>query len=803
MRNISQNSRSNFIGYKAIGEEMEKKIESRRRFIFGSALGITGIVSGFLFSNNLLAELVFSDEKSNLLSFSPSIWVEITKDNKIIVTNSRAELGQGSRTIVAMIIVEELDANWADMVVVQAPGDTKYGNQSTGGSTTVRDLWNPLRTAAAQAKAMLITAAAQTWGTPEQNCYAENGYVKQKNGTLQLSYGELIDKASKLPIPPSSSVKLKSHTEYKILGKKSFPNFDEHQIVTGKVIYSADYRTDGMKYATIVRCPYIGGSLVSYDDTETRKVKGVIATYQISEGIAIVADNSWAALEGKNKLKSNWKQGSSGLFSSDDISKAFYEKSGNLPALPENTKKIVEAIYEVQFIAHATMEPMAAFAHFKNGRCEVFAGTQNPQSARSGVAGALGISQDNVTINVLLSGGGFGRRHDNDYIVIAAKISKASGYPISFFYTREDDLKHDNHRPASLHSVKSGIDQNGKPTGWIHKVVSQGSVSATNPTYDIPNVNNLRDSRNFGVRTGPWRAVDNTQVNFVNECLMDELAILAQRDPYQFRYELAKDNRLKNVLKIVAERSKWGTPLPKGWGRGIAAFIGYGAYIAHVIEVSVSEAGKIKVHKVYAVVDPGLGLNPEGIKNQLIGGAIDGLSTALISEITIKNGQIEQSGFHNFRWLTMEETPEFDIEILQTSTTPSGMGEVGFPSVSPALCNAIYDASGVRIRKLPISKTNLASYKEKKIPDNSVEFSAYPIPFDETVTVVIKLLDYSENKLHIEISDVLGKKVNEATVYSDNNEFIATFNFSNIAAGSYTVQFKKGSKYYNYSIIKK
>lgn len=781
---------------------MEKILESRRRFIFGSAIGAAGALSGFVFSNPLLAELIKFDDKKNVLGFTPSIWVEITKENKIIVTNSRAEIGQGSRTIVAMIIAEELDARWEDMEVVQAIGDSKYGDQSTGGSTTVRVLWDPLRKAGAQARAMLITAAAQIWGVPESECYTQDSYVHHKNSNKALSYGELIEKAMQLPIPPASSIKTKQTSEFKILGKKSFGNFDEPDIVTGKAIYSADFKYPGMKYATILRCPYVGGSLVSYDDSDAKKIKGVLDVFNITEGLVVVAENSWAALQGRNALKATWRPGPRGNFSSDDISKAMLDKVGPLPNLPQNTTKFIETIYEVPFLAHATMEPMAAFAHFKDGRCEVYAGTQNPQAARGSVANTLGIPQDKVTINVLLSGGGFGRRHNNDYIVMAAYISKISGQPVSFFYTKEEDIKNDDYRPASIHVIKAGIDQNGNPTGWIHKVVSQGWVSASNPFYNIPNVTNLRDSVDFGVRTGAWRAVDYTQVNFANESMIDELAYLAGKDPYEYRYNLASDGKVKNVLKKVAEKAKWGTPLPKGWGRGIAVFVGYGAYIAHVIEVSVDENGKIRVHKIYAVVDPGLGLNPEGIKNQLIGGAVDGLSTALVSEITVKNGQIEQSGFHNFRWLNIDEAPEFDIEILQTSSNPSGMGEVGFPSITPALCNAIYDATGIRIRKLPISRTKITEIKEKKTLSNNYDYQVYPNPFSSSFTIEFKTNDNVSQIVNIEIYDLSGKLVDKKRLILENNLATGRFDLSSQARGTYFAQIKVGDFGFNVLLVK-
>ncbi len=775
---------------------------TRRRFIFGSALTFAGLASGFIFSEKALAELIITNDGDNkIMSFAPSIWVEITKENEVIVTIARSEIGQGVRTSFAMILADELDADWDLVSVRNAEGDSKYGNQSTGGSTSIRTFWQPLRLAGAQAKKMLITAASLIWGISESNCYAEKSFVYEKNGNRKLSYAELIDKALTLPVPPTDSVTLKKVSDFRLIGKTKW-NFDEPDIVTGKAKYGSDYRVEGVKFAVILRSPYIHGSLISYDDTEAKKVKGVLGVYQINEGLAVVAENSWAALEGRNALKASWKNNSN--FNSEDIRNAFIDKIGVLPNLPAITSKFIEGVYEVPFLAHATMEPMSAFAHFKDGKCEVWTGTQNPQTARSDVANALGVFQTNVRVNVLLSGGGFGRRHDNDYVVIAAKISKLSGHPILFFYTKEDDIKNDNYRPASIHAFKVGITANGTPSGWIQKVISQGDVSPHRPNYDIPNITNLSDSKSYGIRTGPWRSVDYTQNVFVNESLMDELANLAGKDPYHFRFDLTKDGRLKNVLKLVAEKSNWGSELPNGWGRGIAAFVGYGAYIAHVVEVSVSQSGKLKIHKVYAVVDPGFAINPGNIKNQIMGAAIDALSTALNTEITIKNGEIQQSGFHNFRWLTMEDVPDFDIDIINTSETPSGMGEVGFPSVTPALCNAIFDATGIRIRKLPIAQTSLISGTEKKSQlSNNVEFDAFPIPFDAAFKVTIKLKRWNGQKLDISIVDILGKKLSDTSLEFDGTSYKGEFNFPTIAAGAYYVLFTDGIDSYSFPIMKK
>lgn len=775
--------------------------ETRRRFIFGAAMTVAGVISGFPFSNKLLADLIVFDEEKKILGFSPSVWVEITKDNYVIVTVARSEIGQGVKTTFAMIVAEELDADWNKVIAINSQGDRKYGNQLTGGSTSVRTFWTQLRQAGAQARQMLIEAAAKIWNISPDNCYTENSYVYERNGTRKLSYGELIDVAMELEIPPLSSVKLKPVSEFKILGK-SQKNLDEPNYVTGKTIYGLDFRAPGMKYAVLLRSPYIGGSLKNYDAKDALNVPGVLGIYRIDEGLAVVAENSWAALNGRDAINVQWNPGPNPNLSTEQIFSTFRSLANKLDPLPPNTEKEIQVYYEVPFLAHCTMEPMGAFAHFKDGKCTIYAGTQNPQGAKQAVANTLGIPQENVDVNVLNSGGGFGRRLDVDYIIIAAKISKLSGFPILFFYTKADDIKFDHFRPASVHGIRTGIDKNGKPTGWVHLVVSQGGVFPNNPHYDIPNVKNLTNSYSFGIPEGPWRSVDYTQNIFAIESAIDELAYLAGKDPFQFRIELAKSQRLKNVLSKVAQNSNWGSSLPKGWGRGIAAFVGYDAYIAHVVEVFVTEEGFLKVKKIYAVVDPGFPINPMNIENQIRGAAIDALSTALNTEITIENGQIQQSGFHNFRWLHLDETPDFEIEILRTSDAPSGMGEVGFPSVTPALCNAIFNATGNRIRKLPLAKTPLTVFENKKASD-LFDFNAFPNPFDVEVSIEITPKIGFNHKFEVKIFDFLGKLVTLPRFSFDGVKYYSKINFENLPSAVYYVVVYSDTQKFSFPIFKR
>ncbi|MCO5252318.1 MAG: molybdopterin-dependent oxidoreductase [Candidatus Kapabacteria bacterium] len=761
----------------------------RRRFALGTALGIGGVVSGVFTATSLFSQIKDFDKEKNAFSIEPNIWLEIREDNKIVITIPRSELGQGVRTSLSMITAEELDADWDLILPVNAVGDSKYGNQSTGGSTSMRVFWDILRTAGAQARMLLLASAAQLWQIPIDKCRTEKSYVYEIDGQRSVPYSELIDIASTLPVPPASSVKLKQPSEFKIIGKTKW-HIDNPDIVTGKAIFGSDFRMEGMKYAVVLRPTEIGGSLKSFDDTKAKNIDGYIASYQIPQGLAVVAESTYIALSASDSINAEWNPGPISTKDSRIITQELINTIGNLPSLPLNTSKTVESVYEVPLLAHATMEPMNSFAHYHDDKCDVWTITQNPQNARTRVAGAVGLAQSDVTVNVLLAGGGFGRGHINDFVEMAARISKLSGYPIKLFYTKADCIRNDYYRSMSIHSVKAGIDNSGKITGWIHKVASQGSVNGSNPSFQVPNIQNLSSSRNYSIPTGPWRSVNSSQVVFVNESLMDELAILANADPLEFRLNITTNSRLKRVIELVAEKAEWSKKLPDNWGRGIACNVAYGSFAAHVVEVSVSNLGILKVERVVAALDCGIAINPGNIEAQFVGSAIDGLSTAIKSEITIKNGRIEQSGFHNFQWLTMRESPNIEVHIFPSNESPGGIGELGFPSVSPALCNAIYDACKIRIKRLPIKHTSLHTshnYDDKIYQSN---INIYPNPFEDFVNVEFDISTSQFGKYEFSVFDILGNRVFSRQKEYYHNRINEQLNLSKLISGAYILTIK-------------
>ena len=761
---------------------MEKIKVTRRSFL----IGMTFTTAGVVFSS--FGSLVYGkkDKNGNVIEgvFQPGIWIEISPDNTIKITVARSEMGQGTRTSMAMIVAEELDADWSKVKVIQAPGDSKYGSQSTAGSQSVLYSYSNLRYAGATARAMLISAAAQLWGIPNSSCNALMSQVSEKSGSRTFTYGELTDKASTLSVPPKSTIKLKSPDTFTIIGQSKL-HYDALDMTMGKAVYGLDTIVPDMKYAAIARRPALGASVNTYDDTETMKVPGVIRTMKISEGVAVVADNTYAAFKGVEALKVNWNMGSNTSLDSAKISKSFFDKIGTLPSMPGTTVKTVDAVYEVPFLAHAPMEPMNTTAHFKGTTCELWVPTQSPQSVQNDVASLLSLPVSSVKVNVTLVGGAFGRRNATDYATAAAKISKQMNIPIKLTFSRTDDLRIDYYRPASLHALRGGIDASGNITGWYHKGIYASGGSVYAPPYTLPSPQNVDDQVSTPVPTGPWRSVDSTQLTFANESFLDELAIAASKDPIDFRITLANSTRIKNVLTSVKSRSEWIKPLAKGYGRGVAAYSGYGGVIATVVEVFVDDFGKLKVTKIFAVADPGLAINPKNTEAQIMGAANDALATAMKSQITIDKGQIVQSNFMDFEWLLFDEAPEFDFTLNITSTNPSGMGELGFPSVTPALCNAIFNATGIRVRKLPISGTKLKTSVDEPSKDKG-EMKIYPNPFSNDLTIEINNVN-SIGDLQIAISDISGREVYQTRAEASDGIFSQRLRLPELSSGEYLI----------------
>ncbi len=699
---------------------------SRREFVGAGIAAGAGLVIGFNLPHK------GGSEKE---SFSPNAYLRISPDNRVTIVVARSEMGQGVRTALPMILAEELEADWKQIEIEQAGASTLFGDQTTGGSASIRTTWDPMRKAGATAREMLISAAALTWGVPRSSCTAENSRIKHAASSRSLSYGELVGKASTLPIP--SDVPLKQNKDYKIIGQR-LARVDSPAKVKGEALFGIDFRLPGMKYAVLSRCPVIGGKVASFDEKDSKKIGGVSFVGKISDSaVAVAADSVWSAMEGRRVLNVSWDEGANKDLNTaavmTSMKQAASKKGANLYAAGEPAKvsgRHVAAEYTLPFMAHAPMEPGNCTASYQGSKCELWAPTQVPQDCRDSVATAIGLDPDQVKVNVTLMGGGFGRRLEHDYAVEAALVSKAIQGPVKVVWTREDDMRFSTYRPASIHQLSATLDGSGYPAGLTHRIIAP-SISGqkgqpvpnsvdpdlpdeAGPVYGIPNYLIEYVMAETPVPLGWMRSVYALQAAFALESFIDELAVAAGKDPLQYRLHLlAKDQdlpyftttwhtaRMRAVLQLAAEKAGWDKPLPAGRLRGVACFGCFASYMAEVVEISMQK-DQPRVHRVVAVVDCGQVVNPSILEQQIQGGIVYGLANALRAKITIEKGRVVQGNFDDYAPLRMEETPAVEVYAVPSQEVPTGIGEPSVPPVAPALCNAIYAATKKRIRVLPI-----------------------------------------------------------------------------------------------------
>ena len=709
----------------------------RRQFLktsaAASAYAMTGLTIGF----HLPAEA--GRERSSAPTSQPNAWVKIGTDNSVTIVCHRSEMGQGTYTSIPMLVAEELEVDMRAIKVEMAPADPVYinkllGGQLTGGSTSVRDAWTSMRQAGAQARMMLISAAASEWNVPESDCRAQNGQVLSKSGR-KMFYGQLAAKASALPLPKDPP--LKNASEFKIVGKP-MRRLDTPAKVIGTAGFGLDVELPGMLVASLAQCPVIGGRVVSVDDAKAKAMPGVRSIVNIDDGVAVVADTFWQAKLARDALVIKWDEGSGAKLSSASISKqlsdtlgkpaASVKKTGDADQAIAGAAKKLQASYELPFLAHATMEPMNFTADVRKDGCDIYGPTQFPQLAEGMAMQITGFPKEKVKVHTTFLGGGFGRRIDVDFIVQAVQISKAVGKPVKLVWTREDDMTHDFYRPVSLNTLSAGLDDKGTPVGLKSRLTSQSVTARLFPSfvkdgmepfmteaavtpYNIANMSVENMIVDTGVRVGYWRSVSHALNAFANESFTDEMAAAAGRDPLEFRMSLlgGKDNeRYRNVLKIAAEKAgyKPGGKLGNGRFQGIALMEGYGTYVAQVSEVSVVQ-NQIKVHRVTLAIDCGIMVNPDIVKAQAESSVAYGLSAALLSKITLKDGRVEQSNFHDYPVLRINEMPVVAVHLVASTEQPGGIGEPVTATIGPSVANAVFNATGKRIRKMPMTADEL------------------------------------------------------------------------------------------------
>ncbi|HEY8847702.1 MAG TPA: xanthine dehydrogenase family protein molybdopterin-binding subunit [Thermoanaerobaculia bacterium] len=706
---------------------------SRRNFLKTGAVAGGGLVIGLYipFGNRVAAA------QQNTGPFVPNAFIRIGPDDSVTVIVNHSEMGQGVYTALPMLVAEELDADWSKVRVESAPVDaaynhTAFGMQMTGGSSSTWSEYDRLRKAGATARAMLIAAAAQTWNVDPASCSTENGHVMHAASKRRLSYGHLAEKASGMT--PPQNVTLKDPKNFKLIGKPT-KRLDTPEKSDGKGMFGLDVSVPGMLVAVVARPPVFGGKVKSLDAAKAKATPGVRHVVEINRGVAVVADGFWSAKLGREALEIVWDEGPLAGLDSRAQREQYAElaktpgavalKKGDAATAMGGAARKLEAVYEVPYLAHAPMEPLNCVADVRADSCEVWTGTQFQTMERITAAQAAGLKPEQVKIHTMLLGGGFGRRAvpDCHYVQEAVQLSKTIQAPVKIIWTREDDIRGGYYRPAAYHSLSGGLDAAGNPVAWQHRIVCQSFMAGTpfeafmikdgvdstavegvsDLPYEIPNALAEWKAAPNGVPTLWWRSVGHSHTAFVVESFLDELAHAAGKDPLEFRRALlGKHPRHKNVLELAAEKAGWGKPLPAGRGRGLAVHESFGSFVAQVAEVSVSKDGKVKVDRVVCAIDCGPTVNPDTIRAQMDSGIAFGLTAALYGEITFENGRVKQRNFHDYPVLRMNEMPIVETHIVASTEKMGGVGETGVPPIAPAVANAIFAATGSRIRRLPI-----------------------------------------------------------------------------------------------------
>ncbi|MGH9968167.1 MAG: molybdopterin cofactor-binding domain-containing protein [Pyrinomonadaceae bacterium] len=708
----------------------------RRDFLKTSAAVGGGLLISLYIPEGILASSDNVTPESTSV-FKPNAFIRIGSDDTVTIIVNKSEMGQGVFTSLPMLVAEELEADWSRIRVEGAPVDVAYnhpvfGIQMTGGSTSTASEWDRLRKAGATARVMLIAAAAQNWNVDQQSLRAENGFVIHTSSGRRASFGSLADAAAKLTAP--KEVPLKDPKDFKLIGKPT-RRLDTPAKIDGTAQFGLDVQIPGMMTAVVARPPVFGAKLLSFNADRAKAVPGVTSVLQVPSGVAVIATGFWPAKQGRDKLEITWDEGTNANLSTVAMREQFAtlaktpgliaRKVGDAGKALASAAKTITAEYEVPYLAHAMMEPLNCVVDLHPDRCEIWTGTQFQTGDRAAAAAVAGLKPEQVELHTTLLGGGFGRRANpaSDFVIEAVQVAKAANVPVKVVWTREDDIRGGWYRPMWYDRFSAGIDDKGNPIAWTHTIVGQSIIAGTpfeqfiikdgidatstegaaDLLYGIPNLQVDLHTPKTGVPVLWWRSVGHSHNGFAVEAFFDEVAHAAGKDPYQLRRTLlAGQPRLRAVLDLAAQKANWGSPLPKGRGRGIATHFSFDSYVAQVAEVSVDKDNSIRVHKIVCAVDCGRVVNPDSVKAQMEGGIVFGLTAALKSEITFAQGRVQQRNFHDYQMLRINESPEIEVHIVPSTEAPTGVGEPGVPPVAPAVANAIFAVTGKRVRRLPI-----------------------------------------------------------------------------------------------------